>query len=144
MYQHLSSMSVQPLKIRIKASYIYDMHDVMTLAGLNYFKSMPQLPLLAKEIQQILYVRHARIFLLYYTHYQMTLEPMCRLTKMPCWISSLDCLLSRSTIRICQEINRQIARIHSVDSYFTQMILLLLVFTSTSIDVDDHLAVDVS
>jgi hypothetical protein len=33
MYQHLSSMSPQPLKIRIKASYIYDMNDVITMAG---------------------------------------------------------------------------------------------------------------
>lgn len=142
MYQYLSSMSMQPLKIRIKASYIYDMKDVITLAGLNFFKSIPQVPLFAEDIQQILYARHARIFLLYYTHYQMTLEPLRKLTAMPCWISSLDCLLSRSTNRLFQEINRQVARIHSVDPYLTQMILLLLAFTSTSIDVDDHSASD--
>jgi hypothetical protein len=94
--------------------------------------------LLSEKIHRILYVRHARIFLIYYTHYQMNLDPICKLTQMSCWISLLDCLVSRSTNRLFQEINRQIARINSSDPYLTQLILLLLAFTCTSIDFDDH------
>jgi hypothetical protein len=133
-YRCLSAIGMQPLKIRLKASHIYDMINLLTMTALRFVAYVPQLSALPLINRHALLIRHTRLLIMYYVHYQMNLQPWQQLTHMPCWLSSFDCLLLHATRRLFNEINVQIGTIHSDDPYLIELIMIILALTPNSLD----------
>ena len=122
------------MKIRNKASDVYEFFNFLTLNALEYLQSISHFKLLSTVNKQILLLRQSHLVIMYYTHYQMNLEPVRRLRETPCWISSFDCLLLHSTHELIDQIIDELDLLYSFDSHLIQLILLILTFNIDSAD----------
>lgn len=138
----LVSIGIQPLKIRMKGSYIYHISNVFIGTALEFIRYIPEFALLPPLSQQVLLVRQSRLVAMLYAHYQMNLGPIQCLTRMPYWISSMDCLFSSSTKQLLHGIGTEVGLIYSSNPYLMQLILIILAFTSNSVADDSQIRTD--
>jgi hypothetical protein len=139
---HLVSIGIQPLKIRIKGSYIYHISNVFITTALEFIRYIPEFVLLPPLNQQVLLVRQSRLVIMFYAQYQMNLGPIQCLTRTPYWISSMDCLLSSSTKQLLTSIDTQVGLVYSSNPYLIQLILIILAFTSNALEDDAQIQTD--
>ncbi|CAF3370803.1 unnamed protein product [Rotaria socialis] len=137
LHQRLLSIGIQPLKMRAKASYIYDITNTLTDTGLKFIETIPEFISLPDSNKQALLMRNARSFTMFYTHYQMNLKPMQTILETPYWQGSVEFILSSSTIYLHQQVKYQIGRISLADPYLIKLILVILAFLAHNIDYND-------
>ena len=133
----VSSIGIQPPKLRVKATYIYDIANTFTNVALGFVRSIPQFSLLPPLNKQALLMRNIRPVLMFHSHYQLNLRHIQKLCQTPWWITALDCIYSPSVRDTHYEINYQIAQLAFIDPCLIKLILVLLAFSTNNIDHDE-------
>jgi hypothetical protein len=137
MYCELLTIGIQPLKMRAKASYIYEMTNSYVNSSLEFVKSVPQYSLLPPLNKQTLLMRNTRPGIMFYASYQMNFKSVQRLIQTPYWITSIECLLLPSTKCLCDELTSEIGHISFIDPCLIKLILVILAFSTNNIDHDE-------
>lgn len=136
-YQQLLSIGVQPLKMRAKAFYIYDVINTLAETGLKFFQSIPQFMSLPITNKRALLMRNARSLIMFYAHYQMNFKPLQTILETPYWQASLDFILLPSTIYLHHQVKYHIGRISLGDPYLVKLILVIIAFSANNADHND-------
>jgi hypothetical protein len=136
-HHQLSFIGIQPLKMRVKAIYIYDMANTFANVVLEYIKSIPQFISLPQMNQQILLIRNIESMIMFYAYYQMNLKPIESLTQTSYWLTLIECFFLPSTRYLHDIIKYLINCISSIDPYFIKLILILLAFSTNNIHHDE-------
>ncbi|CAF0907449.1 unnamed protein product [Rotaria sp. Silwood1] len=136
-HQQLLSAGIQPLKMRAKASYIYDMMNIFADTALKFVKSIPQFISLPTLNKQALLIRNTRLLIMFYSYYQSNLKPIQSLTQTPYWKASLDFIFLPSTRCLHNEIIYHIGHVSLADAYLIKLILAVLAFSTSYMDHDD-------
>ncbi|CAF4656779.1 unnamed protein product, partial [Rotaria sp. Silwood2] len=136
-HQQLLSVGIQPLKMRAKASYIYDMMNTFADIALKFVKSIPQFISLPTWNKQILLIRNTQPLIMFYSYYQSNLKAIQSLTQTPYWKASLEFILLPSTKCLHNEIKYHIGRVSFADPYLIKLILVILAFSTNNMDHDD-------
>ncbi|CAF4031230.1 unnamed protein product [Rotaria sordida] len=136
-YQQLLSVGILPLKMRVKASYIYDIMNTFVDTALEFIKSIPQFISLPFLNKQALLIRNTRSLIIFYSYYQLNLKSIQSLTQTPYWKASLDLILLPTTRCLHNEIKYHIGRVSFSDPYLIKLILVILAFSTNNMDHDD-------
>jgi len=136
-HHQLSSIGLQPLKMRAKGSYIYELVNTFADVALEFIKVIPQFILLPSRNKQALLMRNTRSVIMFDIHYQLNLKPVKILTETPYWISSRECVFTAPTRHLHDEINHLVGHVSFIDPCFIKLILVLLAFSTNNIDDDE-------
>ena len=142
MHKELVVLGIPPLKVRVKATYIYDIANTFAETVLDFLKFVPHfiaLPLLNK---QALIKRNTRAMIMFYTYYQLNLKAVQNLCETPYWIASFNCILSPSTRAMYDKLIYQIGQLSFLDPCLIKLIIILLAFSTNSIDHDEKIIID--
>lgn len=128
------SIGVQPLKIRSKARYIYDIVNSFVNTAIRFLQTIPHFDSLQTFNKQTIIRRNLKPFILFYSYYQSTMPAMKSLALTPYCKSSLDFIFSPSSIHLHDQMKYRIGRVSLVDPYFIKLILIIIAFSPNNID----------
>lgn len=129
-HQQVSSVGNQPLKMRIKTSYIYDLINIFHHITIEFTRSIAKFSLIPSVNMQILLSSNLRSVTMLYTYFYMNFEPTLSLIRTSTWLTSIECSFSPDIHEIYNHIKYSIEQMIHLDSNLIKLILIILIFSS--------------
>lgn len=130
-FQRISSIGVQPMKIRSKAFHIHEFHDFLAENALDFLRSIPHSEIFSSFNVKFSVFDRLQSFVLFYIFYQINGSSARALTQTPFWKSSFEFIFEDSTRQIIEIIFQRISLLSAVDSHLIQLFLVLILFNSS-------------
>lgn len=128
--QQISSIGKQPLKMRVKTSYIYNLIDIFHHITIDFTGLISKFSLIPYTNRKILLSSNLRTLTMLYTYFYMNFEPILSLIQTSSWLTSIECSFSNEIREMYNQIKYSIDQIIHCDPNLIKLILIILVFSA--------------